>query len=98
MNPAHVGEQRRVQGRRRLKTDTIDLEAITELVLAGRGIPVSAGEQVIGELAAGDLHQAADRVAGQAQVVLDADLGGVLDLLGGPTEYLAQAGRGHRTG
>jgi len=36
-NPAHVAEQRRVAGRRRVKTDAIDLEAITELVLAGRG-------------------------------------------------------------
>src|SRR5690606_18470579 len=31
-------------------------------------------------LDAGDLHQPADRVAGQAEVVLHADLGGVLDL------------------
>ena len=37
LNPAHVAEQRRVSGRRRVKTDVIDLEAITELVLAGRG-------------------------------------------------------------
>src|SRR2546423_4356304 len=29
-----------------------------------------------------DLDEAADRVAGQAEVVLHADLGGVLDLLG----------------
>ena len=41
LNPAHVAEQRRVMGRRRVKTDAIDLEAITELLLAGRGIPVS---------------------------------------------------------
>ncbi|WP_354188104.1 transposase [Arthrobacter sp. UYCu712] len=31
LNPAHVAEQRRVQGRRRIKTDALDLEAITEL-------------------------------------------------------------------
>ena len=37
LNPAHVAEQRRVMGRRRVKTDAIDLDAITELVLAGRG-------------------------------------------------------------
>ena len=36
LNPAHVAEQRRVAGRRRVKTDVIDLEALTELVLAGR--------------------------------------------------------------
>ena len=35
LSPARVSEQRRVQGRRRVKTDAIDLEAITELVLAG---------------------------------------------------------------
>src|SRR3712207_5404298 len=39
-------------------------------------------------LDAGDLHQAPDRVAGEAEVVLDADLGGVLHLLGGSAEDL----------
>jgi transposase len=58
LNPAHVSEQRRVQGRRRVKTDAIDLEAITELVLAGRGVPVTAGrDRVIGELAAWSAHR-----------------------------------------
>jgi transposase len=52
-----VTEQRRVQGRRRVKTDAIDLDAITELVLAGRGIPVTARGQVIGELAAWSTHR-----------------------------------------
>ena len=51
LSPARVAEQRRVQGRRRVKTDAIDLEAITELVLPGtvcrsrlgrRGSPNSA--------------------------------------------------------
>ena len=51
LNPAHVAEQRRVAGRRRVKTDAIDLEAITELVLAGRGRPLSARDTVFGELA-----------------------------------------------
>ena len=32
-------------------------------------------------LDAGDLHEAADRVAGHAEVMLHRDLGGVLDLL-----------------
>jgi len=57
LNPAHVSEQRRVQGRRRVKTDAIDLEAITELVLAGRGVPVTVREQRIGELAAWAAHR-----------------------------------------
>jgi transposase len=52
LNPAHVTEQRRVQGRRRVKTDAIDLEAITELVLAGRGSSVTDRALVLGELAA----------------------------------------------
>lgn len=57
VNPAHVAEQRRIQGRRRVKTDTIDLEAITELLLAGRGLPVDAPESVIGELSAWATHR-----------------------------------------
>jgi transposase len=57
VNPAHVTEQRRIQGRRRVKTDAIDLEAITELVLAGQGSPVATREQVIGELAAWSTHR-----------------------------------------
>lgn len=57
LNPAHVTEQRRVQGRRRVKTDAIDLEAITELLLAGRGIPITARDAVLGELAAWSAHR-----------------------------------------
>ena len=56
-NPAHVAEQRRVAGRRRVKTDAIDLEAITELVLAGRGQPITEREVGIGELAAWAIHR-----------------------------------------
>jgi transposase len=50
LSPARVAEQRRVQGRRRVKTDAIDLEAITELVLAGHGIPVTARVAAVTEL------------------------------------------------
>jgi transposase len=57
LNPAHVSEQRRVQGRRRVRTDAIDLEAITALVLAGQGTAVAAGHQVIGEIAAWVAHR-----------------------------------------
>jgi transposase len=56
-NPAHVAEQRRVAGRRRVKTDAIDLEAIIELVLAGRGQVITDREVVIGELAAWAFHR-----------------------------------------
>jgi transposase len=52
LNPAHVSEQRRVMSRRRVKTDAIDLEAIAELLLAGRGVPVTARKTVLGGLAA----------------------------------------------
>ena len=58
LNPAHVTEQRRVAGRRRVKTDAIDLEAITELLLAGRGVPVTAADAVLVELAAWAGHRA----------------------------------------
>jgi transposase len=50
LSPARVSEQRRVQGRRRVKTDAIDLEAITELVLAGHGVPVTARSAAVTEL------------------------------------------------
>jgi transposase len=50
VSPARVAEQRRVQGRRRVKTDAIDLEAITELVLAGHGVPVTARSGAVVEL------------------------------------------------
>jgi len=67
LNPAHVTEQRRVQGRRRVKTDAIDLEAITELVLAGHGVVVSDRAAVIGELAAWVAHRTR-RVAARTAV------------------------------
>ena len=57
LNPAHVAEQRRVMGRRRLKTDKIDVEAITELVLAGRGRVIGERDLVIGEMAAWAQHR-----------------------------------------
>ena len=57
LNPAHVAEQRRVMGRRRVKTDRVDLEAITELVLAGRGRVVTEREALIGEMAAWAQHR-----------------------------------------
>jgi transposase len=57
LNPAHVAEQRRVAGRRRVKTDAIDLEAITELVLAGRGQSVAAAQTLFGEISAWAGHR-----------------------------------------
>jgi transposase len=57
LNPAHVTEQRRVLGRRTVKTDVIDLEAMTELLLAGRGVPVCGAETVLVELTAWSAHR-----------------------------------------
>ena len=54
-----MSEQRRVQGRRRVKTDAIaiDLEAITELVLAGHGIRVTACAAPVTELTGWAMHR-----------------------------------------
>lgn len=76
LNPAHVTEQRRVQGRRRVKTDAVDLEAITELVLVGRGSPVTEHAAVHGELAAWVGHRSR-RV--EARTALKNQLLGQLD-------------------
>ena len=57
LSPARVGEQRRVQGRRRVKTDAIDLEAITELVLAGHGVPVTPRVAAVTELRGWAMHR-----------------------------------------
>ena len=58
LNPAHVTEQRRVRGRRGVKTDAVDLEAMTDLLLAGQGVPVAGQDTVIVELAAWAAHRA----------------------------------------
>ena len=57
LNPAHVTEQRRVLGKRTIKTDVIDLAAMTELLLAGRGAPVAARSSVFPELSAWAAHR-----------------------------------------
>ena len=57
LSPARVSEQRRVQGRRRVRTDAIDLEAITALVLAGHGVPVTARAVAVTELTGWAMHR-----------------------------------------
>lgn len=57
LNPAHVAEQRRVMGRRRVKTDAVDLDAITELLLTGRGCPVTEPIAAVAELAGWAAHR-----------------------------------------
>ncbi len=52
LNPGHVTEQRRVLGKRTIKTDAVDLQAMTELLLAGRGWPIRGSDTVLTELAA----------------------------------------------
>ena len=57
LNPGHVTEQRRVLGKRTIKTDAVDLEAMTELLLAGRGLPVRGRDPVLTELTAWSAHR-----------------------------------------
>jgi transposase len=57
LNPGHVAEQRKVLGKRTIKTDAGDLEAMTELLLAGRGIPVGQPAAVLSELTAWSAHR-----------------------------------------
>jgi transposase len=57
LNPAHVTEQRRVLGRRTVKTDVVDLHAMTELLLAGRGTPALEQAAELVELKAWSAHR-----------------------------------------
>lgn len=57
LNPGHVTEQRRVLGKRTIKTDVLDLQAMTELLLAGRGLPVRDRDLVLTELTAWSAHR-----------------------------------------
>ena len=51
-NPAWVSAQRRVNGTGRTKTDPIDLVAIADLILAGRGYESVVGDEALVELSA----------------------------------------------
>jgi transposase len=57
LNPGQVTEQRRVLGKRTIKTDVIDLQAMTELLLAGRGQLLQVRPLVLGELTAWSAHR-----------------------------------------
>jgi transposase len=50
LNPAQVTAQRRVNGQRGVKTDPVDLAAISDLLVAGRGIVVGHLDQTMGEV------------------------------------------------
>jgi transposase len=57
LNPGHVAQQRKVNGQRGVKTDRVDLEAICDLLLAGRGQPARAGLDPILSLAGWVAHR-----------------------------------------
>jgi transposase len=57
LNPAWVSAQRRVNGSARTKTDPIDLVAIADLLLAGRGYEVVVGDEALVELTAWVAHR-----------------------------------------
>lgn len=52
LNPAHVTEQRKVLGKRGIKTDQIDLAAMFDLLVAGRGQLVNRRSDALMELQA----------------------------------------------
>ncbi len=57
LNPAWVTAQRKVNGSARRKTDDIDLAAIADLLLAGRGYEVAVGDEPLVELTAWVAHR-----------------------------------------
>lgn len=57
LNPAWVSAQRRVNGTARTKTDPIDLVAVADLLLAGRGYEVVVGDEALVELGAWVAHR-----------------------------------------
>lgn len=52
LNPAHVTEQRRVLGKRGIKTDQVDLAAMFDLLVVGRGLVVAARSEALSRLQA----------------------------------------------
>jgi transposase len=58
LNPAQVTAQRRANGQRGVKTDAVDLAAIADLVVAGRGLPLARADAVMVELAGLVAHRA----------------------------------------
>ena len=51
LNPGHVATQRKVNGKRGVKTDQVDLAAIAELLLLGLGRPAPSYAEAIQDLA-----------------------------------------------
>src|SRR4051812_6527995 len=73
-----------------------DVRAVAAQCGAGGGDGLDRRDGVA--LDAGNLHEPTDRVAGEAEIVLHADLGGVLDLLGRATHDGRHGAGGHRAG
>lgn len=76
LNPAWVTAQRRINGSARRKTDPIDLVAIADLLLAGRGYEGCGGDEPLVELAAWVAHR---RRRVQVRTALKNQLTGQLD-------------------
>jgi hypothetical protein len=57
LNPGHVATQRKVNGQRGVKTDRVDLSAIGDLLLAGRGMPAPPFADPVMELAGRVAHR-----------------------------------------
>jgi transposase len=57
LNPGHVAMQRRVNGQRTVKSDHVDLTAIADLLLAGRGNEVAVVDDPLVELTAWVAHR-----------------------------------------
>ena len=74
-----------------------DLAAVRQEISEGERVDGAHGGHGVA-LDAGDLYQSAHGIAGQSQVMLQRDLGGVLDLVDAHTEQLAQGGGGHGAG
>ena len=57
LNPGHVAMQRRVNGQRGVKSDQVDLIAIADLLLAGRGNPAVVADDPLIELTGWVAHR-----------------------------------------
>lgn len=57
LNPGHVAMQRRVNGQRAVKSDHVDLTAIADLLLAGRGSEVVVADDPLVELTGWVAHR-----------------------------------------
>lgn len=57
LNPGHVATQRKANGQRGVKTDRVDLTAIADLLLAGRGTPTPPFADPVVELAGRVAHR-----------------------------------------